>query len=57
MVDDGAPIVKSPARSCRASALRAGNVRTPSNVSTQRPGIMMCAEDVPTSMTQEPARV
>lgn len=27
------------------------------NPADQRPGIMMCAEDVPTSMTQEPARV
>ena len=56
IVGHRAPVVKSrgagasPSHPAQAQAITG-------SPADQRPGIMMCAEDVPVSMTHEPARV
>ena len=60
MVGHAPPIVKSAVSSGRvAGSLRGAGPDLGGRAADadQRPGIMMCAEEVPTSMTHEPARV
>ena len=71
IVGHAAPIVKSPVSSRRAAGSGPAPTRTSTaagrrpfgslggraQTTAQRPGIMMCADDVPVSMTHEPARV